>query len=50
MMQTNRVRKQLLFEALGGYSGLVPSSLLAQGAQPTPPSYPLFTFKLLYIN
>ena len=36
MMQTNRSRRQLLFEALGGYSGLALTSLLAQGAQPNP--------------
>ncbi len=47
-MQTNRVRKHLLFEALGGYSGLAITSLFAQGA--THPMPPPFTFEFLYIN
>ena len=35
-MQTHRSRRKLLFEALGGYSGLALTSLLAEGAKPNP--------------
>lgn len=35
-MQTHRSRRKLLFEALGGYSGLALTTLLAEGAQSNP--------------